>query len=657
MRIDLIDSRIAELYEDFQGFPVHKSIVRSGIRDDAFVLLVFEILFQNYHNVKKFVRSEINHMELLIKSVVPPPDDSVDIFFEEKDVDECKYHIVQVKNKVLTPAEIESCFVLMDNSINLYIKRPKDTRKNLKELILETDFSSQYKGSCTYYVVHRGQTNYIRNQPSNYKIITIEELAVLEDGTRQMSVPKEAFEIDTANNFIVNNYVDGQANQVVNNNLPKSLLCNFSGYDLAKLNNKYSNTLLGRNILYGHNLRESLNRNSKTFDKMFDTIDKEPDLFLFYNNGITIISSCFNAYKKEGKENIVIEDFSIINGAQTTSTLGAYLREAEMNNENEKIENLKKVFVLTKIYQINNQLVNHDNITEKIKIYNNTQTPLSSRDMVSFRKEQIALQERLYNNPSPNVFIYIKKGECIPNHIRTYPHQRITNETLAQLALCGFCSEPFTAKDKKATIFDNEGNENFILNQVYHKLFNPDTGILFESSKKDIDELLFIYKLHEDTKNHQKAFYKEQLINLNQTQPKNDIDKKSREDQKDRIKRNIEISNVCLFFNITCYYEIRKSFDFLISNIDSLSFLSKKYYDKSEDYKEKIIKQFSKFAYSRTVDIIRRNSGVENVNNWIRSEKNQQVFLNDLRNYLTTEGHTISDDYVSFVNEFKIASA
>lgn len=644
-----------ELYEEFQAFPIHNSIVRSGIREDAFVLVVFEILLNNYHEIKRLTRKEPSHLEVIKKFIVPPPDDSIDIFYEEKDTDECKYHIVQVKFKELTQSEIENSFILMENTINSHLKRARDTRANLKDLISDTDFSNQFKNSCIYYVVHRGTNNFIRRQKSNQKIITIEELEILELGTRQMSVPKEAFEIDTANNFIVNNYVESKI--VENNNLPESILCNFSGYDLALLNNKYSNTLLGRNILYGHNLRESLNRNSKTFDKMFDTIDKEPDLFLYYNNGITIISSGFNTDKdkRNQKETIIVENFSIINGAQTTSTLGAYLREAEINEEIYKIENLKKVLVLTKIYQINEKLKNHEKITENIKIFNNTQTPLSSRDMVSFRKEQILLQEELYNDPSPNIFVYIKKGEGIPSHLRLLPHQRIINETLAQFALCGFCSEPFTAKDKKATIFDNEGNEEYLLNQVYHRLFNTDDGILLKTDKKEIDELLFIYRVHEDTKMHQRNYYKQQLIRLNQESPKNEYDKKFRDEQKDRIKRNIEISNVCLFYNITCYYEMKKSFNLVIDNSSCLFFNTKRYYDKHDNYKEKLIKEFSKLFHSRTVEIIRKNSGVENVNNWLRFKKNQDIFLDDLRNYIDTEGHAISDDYIKFVKEFKIA--
>jgi len=607
---------------------------------------------QNYHGIKKLNFDDSTHRELVHQSIVPPPDDSIDIFFEEKDVDECRYHIVQVKNQELTPKELEDCFLLMEHSVNLFLKKPKDLRKNLREIIGNTDFSKQYKNSCTYYVVHRGSNSFIRNQKSNQKIITENELITLEQGTISMTVPKEDFVIDFANNFIVNNYVEKKSSEV-NKNIPQSLLCNFNGYDLAKLNNKYINTLLGRNILYGQNLREALSRQSKTFEKMYETIDKEPDLFLYYNNGITIIASSFDAKSLKGIEKITLENFSIINGAQTTSTLGYYLREAEMNNELDKIEKLKKVFVLVKIYQINESLQNSETISERIKIFNNTQTPLSSRDMVSFRQEQINLQSKLFLNKFPNIFVYIKKGEVVPAYPKTYPHQKITNEILAQIALCGFFSEPFNAKDKKNKIFENDEKEGYLLNEIYDKLFSENKGILFQKNKDEIDELLFVYRLHEDSKKIQKKFLKDNINVLNQSPASDEFDRKSREDQINRAKREMEIANLCLFYDITCYYEFRTKFDYLINDINSKWFNIKEYYDKNSKYQEDLLFEFSTLFYSKTIEIIRNLSGVENIQNFLRAEKTQQIFLNELRNYLTSQGYIISKRYVEFVNRFK----
>lgn len=648
--------RATEIYEEFVGFPSKYSLVRNGQNNDAYSILVFEILFNPYHRINRFRHSEDTHREILQKYIVPPPDDYIDIFFEEDDLDEKFYHIVQVKNSNLTQTHLETCFKMMENTVSLYLKKPNEVKKSLKNIISETDFSKQYKANCNYYVVHNGETNFIRNQKKNYNIITFKELQLLKKGSLLDSVPNEEFTIDTANNFIVNNFLDktSETEELSISSLPKSLLCNFNGYDLARLNNKYSNTMLGRNILYGQNLRESLTSLSKTYTSMFETIDKEPGLFLFYNNGITILSKELDAKTIEKREKIILKEFSIINGAQTTSTLGAYLREAEITNDNEKIENLKKVHVLTKIYEINPELTNHEKISENIKIYTNTQTPLSSRDMVSIRKEQIKLQKRFIEDFNfPNIFIYIKKGEKIPDYPKFLRHQQITNERLAQLAFCGFLRQPFTAKDKKSKIFDHSPKENVTLNEYYHAIFDLEKGVLFNKSNIELDELLFICKLHEDTKSFHKKSLKNQIQTLSQNPAENDIDKKTREDRINKVKRFIEISNVCLFFNIAAYYTLKQHFDLSIENEKGLIFDSRRYYDDKE-YRTQISKDFLELIYLTTLEIIRDNSNIENVNNWIRSEKNERIFLEKLDDTIINREFLFSEKYKGFIEKYKI---
>ena len=63
--------------------------------------------------------------------------------------------------------------------------------------------------------------------------------------------------------------------------------------------NKYLNTTLGRNILFGQNLRETLVK-SKTYDGMEYTIRNEPGKFWFFNNGITVVAEDYDTEKKTG---------------------------------------------------------------------------------------------------------------------------------------------------------------------------------------------------------------------------------------------------------------------------------------------------------------------------------------------------------------------
>lgn len=640
----ILSSRVTELFEDFKNSSNPK-IVRAAQIGDAFTLLVYETLFQEYHFIPRL--SHAKHLTQVRKSIVPPPDDSIDIFFEEPGLDDPTFHIVQCKYESLDKSQIETCFLRMRNAIETYLRNPKEVQKSLRGIISDTAFNDEYKDRCIFYVVHKGTTDAIRNQRDNQKIVTAVNLEFLLQGLIAASVPAEEFDLDTANNFIVNNFVDN-ANATADPNVPRSILCNLNGYDLAVLDEKYSQTELGRNILYGGNLRESLSKKSKTYAGMFETITGEPDLFLFYNNGITILAEYFDS---PNKEKIILKKFSIINGAQTTSTLGLYLREARSNRDEAKIENLKKVLVLTKIYEINRQLNRHDVVSERIKIYNNTQTPLSSRDMVSIRPEQNLLKTRLKEGRPP-ISLAIKKGQPVPSDLKLEPHQETSNETLAQLALCGFFFEPYTATHKKVRLFDNDGKEGVLMNEIYDKLFDPERGILFRKSNKDINELLFVYRLHSDTKTAYRKKLTEQITELSQGVLRPGQTATQRDDQIAKLKRNLDIANKSLFFNIACYFKVRQRFDFKVKKIESFSFHTNAYYQKKE-FREKLIRSFSDLFFARTVRVIREGTKGDNVYNWLRVEDNQEFFFDALDNDLTDK-FGLDEEYESFVREFKI---
>jgi hypothetical protein len=461
------------------------------------------------------------------------------------------------------------------------------------------------------------------------------------------SVPAEEFDLDSSNNFIVNNFVAAE-DATIDPNVPSSILCNLNGYALAQLDEKYSQTELGRNILYGGNLRESLSKKSKTYSGMFDTIDNEPELFLFYNNGITILAQDVDSPNK-GK--VILKKFSIINGAQTTSTLGLYLRDARANRENDKIEKLKKVLVLTKIYEINRDLNRHESISERIKIYNNTQTPLSSRDMVSIRAEQNQLKARLKHGKPP-ISLAIKKGQPVPSELQLEDHQDVSNETLAQLALCGFFFEPYTATSKKVRLFDNDAKDGVLLNDTYDKLFDPTKGVLFRRSNKQIDELLFVHRLHNDTKIAYRKKLSKQITELSQAALREGQTATQRDDQTAKLKRNLDIANKSLFFDIACYFKVRERFDFKVKKIETYAFNTNAYYH-NKPFREKLIRSFSDLFFGRTVRVIREATKGDNVYNWLRVESNQDVFFEALDNDLTDK-FGMDEEYEEFVKEFKV---
>jgi hypothetical protein len=244
--MSLLEARLDEMYNEFRTISAPR-FVRNN-RGDAFALLTFEILFREHHSIRKIDAEQ--HLELLKKSLVIAPDDGIDIVFQQEVMgDEPKFHIVQCKDAVLAQEDIRECFLKMRDSVTSYVEN-RDCKKNLKRVLFENDFSRESLNSCLYYVVHAGETDRIPRQKDNEQIITRRTLEELGHLLVKEAVPYEVFESDALNNFIVNNFVD-RADAEIDPNVPKSILCNLSGYDLACLDKKYSKSTLGRNILYG----------------------------------------------------------------------------------------------------------------------------------------------------------------------------------------------------------------------------------------------------------------------------------------------------------------------------------------------------------------------------------------------------------------------
>jgi hypothetical protein len=275
-----LEERINKLYKLFKGLPNGNPIVRNNQPNDAFCIYVFETLFSNLHGYDDL---SVENLNVLNQSIVPPPDNGIDIFIEHIDGDEYFYHVVQVKNTDLAEHEIRNCFALMERTISDYLKSPRNVHKNLRTIISGTEFDETVSNdNIYYYVVHKGSVNFIKNLRKNERIITSTELKILKGSKSVDCVPFESFKADNSNNFILYKYEDNIPSK------PRAMLCNLNGFELAQFSNKYINTELGRNILFGQNLRESLNRKSKTFKAMTETIEDDPEKFWYYNNGITI---------------------------------------------------------------------------------------------------------------------------------------------------------------------------------------------------------------------------------------------------------------------------------------------------------------------------------------------------------------------------------
>ena len=293
--MDNLDSLINQYYEKYQGLPNGGPIVRMNQPNDAFEIVVLETLYGDEMGIDISEISERN-VEKLTKYIVPAPDDGIDIVVEHDDIDGSSYDFVQVKNAELSPLGMQQALSGMKRTISNFLKDQSKINKHLKTVLSNTNISSSDTTNFRYILVHRGKNNYFKNQDKDELIITGTELKLIRDGKNSKKnseiplVPSETFSADSFNNFITYEESDGNP----------AILLNLRGLELAQLALKYTNTSLGRNILFGHNLRESLSNKSKTYEGMAKTIKNEPANFWFYNNGITIIAENYNIDKDKG---------------------------------------------------------------------------------------------------------------------------------------------------------------------------------------------------------------------------------------------------------------------------------------------------------------------------------------------------------------------
>lgn len=114
--------------------------------------------------------------------------------------------------------------------------------------------------------------------------------------------------------------------------------------------------------LFSANYRGFLGLNRKTINTgIKNTADKTPENFWAYNNGITILTNRMDVKKSE----VVLHGISIINGAQTTGSIGSL---------DLKID-LRGVKIMTRIIECGDS-----DVVNNIVRYNNTQNKITSWD-------------------------------------------------------------------------------------------------------------------------------------------------------------------------------------------------------------------------------------------------------------------------------------
>ncbi len=186
--------------------------------------------------------------------------------------------------------------------------------------------------------------------------------------------------------------------------------------------------------LFDENLRIFLGANGGYNSNIIQTaVSDDSHLFWYLNNGITITCKDYAYNKSHSNPVIRIEDFQIVNGAQTShSLMEAYKRSPEA---------FENVVLMVRVYA-----TARSDITERVAVATNSQARIQARDLMAnhpvLKKLEIAFHDHGY-------FFERKRNM----HADRDARKRIDALKLGQILLSFHLGEPDRAKADSDTIF------------------------------------------------------------------------------------------------------------------------------------------------------------------------------------------------------------
>ena len=244
-----------------------------------------------------------------------------------------------------------------------------------------------------------------------------------------------------------------------------SLICNISAKSLKELWKKEgSKGLLAMNLRY-HVTGKNVD------NKICETILNDPTNFWYKNNGITIVCNGFNLIGNE----LRLEEFSIVNGGQTTYQIGT----TPFDND---------FFVTCKIIRNTYEDDYQKNVfISDVAEATNTQKPIKPKDLIANRPEQRILKEKFLKE---NIFMEIKRGDFCDKATYKEPDQRTKNNELAQDLNSFVFFEPGQSRNSASKLFsEKEIYENIFIKHSYDIGFLKDV-ITLEKAIKDYQTIV-----------------------------------------------------------------------------------------------------------------------------------------------------------------------
>ncbi|KAF0849031.1 AIPR family protein [Nocardia caishijiensis] len=208
--------------------------------------------------------------------------------------------------------------------------------------------------------------------------------------------------------------------------------------------------------LFSDNIRLALD-NSEINDGIFRTAVSDPELFWYFNNGLTILAETIDqsiaGSVTRDAVNLRLIDASIVNGAQTVSSLGRAMRAGREHE-------LKQAYVLVRCIEIGGDEA--PDLARRITRYANTQNAVLGQDFVFLDPEQHRLAQELR---SLGFTYLLRSGESSGDaDLSSVIDVRLAAVSLA--CASGDIGHAVTAKREVSKLFDRDSGP-------YKTLFNP----------------------------------------------------------------------------------------------------------------------------------------------------------------------------------------
>jgi len=227
--------------------------------------------------------------------------------------------------------------------------------------------------------------------------------------------------------------------------------------------------------LFEKNIRQVLGK-TEVNEEIRKTLQDSPELFWYFNNGITLIADKIDKSAVGGGAREIgafkLTKIAIVNGAQTVSSIGKFGETAGANH----LENVK---VSIRIIQTSGAVENFD---KEVTRTNNRQNRIENRDFVSQDPEQLRIRTELSID---EIDYSIMRSETFKNTEKSFD---LTEATVSLACTSGKTALAVQAKGGIGKFYEN------LDKGIYKELFNPSVSsyYVFNSVKviRKIDSIL-----------------------------------------------------------------------------------------------------------------------------------------------------------------------